>query len=156
MEAVYFKNIMVAIDFDDMNELLVDYAATIADQFTARLWIVHIAAPDPDFVGFDVGPQYIRDVRADKLRDEHRFLAQLASRLHKNGLDTEALLLQGPTVQTILEEVEKLDIDLLIAGSHEHGFLYKAFNEDTAEELFKQCQIPLLTIPLDRLQDRTQ
>lgn len=142
------KNILVALDFDLRSQQLTDYAASFAEKFEARLWLVHIAAPEPDFVGYDTGPQYIRETRAEDLREEHRVLQKMAEDLRKRSIAAEALLVQGPTVQTLLDECEKLEIDLLVIGSHEHGFLYNLFAENTALELFKKSNIPLLVVPL--------
>ena len=142
------KNILVAVDFDDRSDILLDYASGMAQKFDAQLWIVHIAAPEPQFVGYQVGPEYIRDVRAEDLRDEHRFLQKMAQKIRDEGGKAEALLIQGPTVQTLLDELNKLEADLLVVGSNQHGFLYRAFAEDTAAELQKQCKVPMLSIPL--------
>lgn len=147
------KNILVAVDFDGQTQKLIDYASAMAEKFGARLWIVHIAAPDPDFVGYEPGPQYIRDIRAEDLRDEHVFLQKEAERLRGKGMATEALLVQGSTVDSILDEAKRLEIDLLIVGSHEHSFLYNAFAENTAMELFKKCKIPMLTLPLRQIEE---
>ena len=143
-----FKNIMVAVDFDDRSEHLLDRAYDLAQKYDAQLWIVHIAAPEPQFVGYQVGPEYIRDVRAEDLRDEHRFLQKMAAAFRDKGGKAEALLIQGPTVETLLDEMDKLKADLLIVGSNQHGFFYRAIAEDTALELQKKCKIPMLSIPL--------
>lgn len=143
------KNILVAIDFDERTYELVAYAAEFAKKFSSKVWIVHIAAPEPDFVGYDVGPEYVRDNRAGELRVEHKNLQLLADKLLKEGVDAEGLLVQGPTVKMILDEAQKLYADLIITGSHDHSFIYNAFVGNTSLELFKKSRIPLLTVPLD-------
>lgn len=144
------KNILVAIDFDERTYELVNYAAEFAKKFGAKIWIVHIAAPEPDFVGYSVGPEYIRDSRASELRSEHKNLHLLVDKLHQEGVEAEGLLVSGSTVKMILDEAKKLHADLIITGSHDHSFLYNAFVGNTSLELFKKSAIPLLTVPLDR------
>ena len=68
------KNILVSIDFNEQEALLMDRAYEFAKAFDAKIWLVHIAAPDPDFVGYDAGPQYVRDARAEDLKGEHKLL----------------------------------------------------------------------------------
>lgn len=143
------KNILVAVRFDKSCQRLVDQAADFARKFSAKIWLIHIAAPDPDFVGYEPGPQYIRDDRAQELRHEHQELQELANALSLQGLVCEALLVQGPTVKTILEEANRLQADLLIVGTQEHGFMHNLFSESTSLELFKKTNIPLLTIPIE-------
>lgn len=73
------KNILVTIDFDVKTTLLIDNAYKLANAFGSKVWLVHIAAPDPDFVGYEIGPQYIRDNRAYELREEHRQLQNFSN-----------------------------------------------------------------------------
>ena len=142
------KNILVAVDFSNDDQVLLAKALQMAKPFGAKIWVVHIAAPDPDFVGYEPGPQYIRDFRAEDLRTEHKSLKTYAENCKAEGIDAEGLLIQGPTVATILEEALKLNIDLFIVGNHKHGFWHRLFNEDTPIQLAKQSKIPLLIVPL--------
>ncbi len=137
------------MDLRPSHQALLQFASAIAEKFNSSIWIVHIAAPDPDFVGYDVGPSYIREMRAEELRKEHRQLQEIADQLSKKGIKAEGLLIQGPTVEMILEEVGKLKIDLLIMGSHKHGFLYETWVGHTSVKVIKEIPIPVLIIPLN-------
>lgn len=110
---------------------------------------MHVASPDPDFVGFEADPQFIRDECAEKLWDEHKKLWEYTQNIEQKSVDADGLLIQGATVETILEESVKLDIDLIIAGYHEHNFLYNAFFGNTSIQIIKESKIPVLVIPLD-------
>lgn len=143
------KNILVTIDFKKNEQLLIDKAFQLAKQFDSKIWLIHIAAPDPDFVGYGVGPQYIRDSRAAELRKEHKILQEHTIELKKKGIKSEGLLIQGATTEMIMEESKKLNIDLIIAGHHEHSFLYKAFVGTISGKIIKKSKIPVLIVPLD-------
>lgn len=140
------KNILVAVDFSDVTEKLLDTATQMADVNT-KVYIVHIAAPEPDFVGFDVGPEYIREGRAETLREEHRWLADYKAKLVKRGVDAEALLISGPTVELLLAEIDKLKADLLIIGKKGHSRLFEVIIGSVAKEVIHKVKIPTLLIP---------
>lgn len=142
------KNILVALDIDNDAQKLLDQASQMAEKFGSKVWIIHIAAPDPDFVGYEAGPRFIRDNRAEELRGEHKVLQKFAADLAKRDIASEGLLIQGPTVEMILKEAAKLRADLIIIGFHEHGFLYKAFKGSTTSEVIKNSGIPLLVVPV--------
>jgi len=144
-----FKNILVAVDFNDAVGELMAYAESIAEKFGAKIWVVHVAAPDPDFASFDAGPQYIRDMRADELRDEHKELQQIRDMFIDKNIESDALLIQGSTVETVLQEAKKLKADILIVGTHKHSFFYNLFAESVSVELFKNAEIPVLSIPIE-------
>jgi nucleotide-binding universal stress UspA family protein len=142
------KNILIAVDLKSTDSALTRQAITLAEKFNSKVWLVHIAAPDPDFVGYRVGPVYIREMRADELRHEHKQLHALADQFKEKSITAEALLIQGPTVDMLKEEVEKLHIDLLILGSHKHGLLYEMWIGHTSVKVIKEIAIPTLIIPL--------
>lgn len=143
------KNIVVAVDHNDSVGELLGFAENLALKYEAKVWIIHVAQPDPDFVGMVTGPQYIRDIKAEDLREEHKTLQMLCETFLDKEIEYEALSMQGSTVDTVMEEAEKLEADLLIAGTHKRGFLYNLFSESVSLELFKKAHIPLLTIPIE-------
>tara|TARA_B100000378_G_C17775989_1_gene318482 strand:- start:63 stop:509 length:447 start_codon:yes stop_codon:yes gene_type:complete len=141
------KNILVATDLKEHSDFLINVAESYGHAFNARLWIIHIAAPDPDFVGYDVGPQYIRDIRAEDLREEHQALYSKTQQLKEKGLDAEGLLIQGSTVETLLGEAKKLNGDLVVIGKADHGFFYNLIYGDTTSNIVKESPIPVLIVP---------
>ena len=141
------RNILVAVDFSPISEKLLDELTAIARAPGGRLWLVHVAAPDPDFAGYEAGPQEVRDNVAAGLRDEHRQLQARAERLREGGLEATALLVQGPTVNTILSEAEKLGADLIALGSHGRGFAARALLGSVSEGVLHRSTVPVLIVP---------
>ena len=72
------KNIFVPLDLKADCQAVVEHATAIAQAFGSTLWLEHVAAPDPEFAGYEAGPQYIRDMRADELREEHHKLGRIS------------------------------------------------------------------------------
>ena len=142
------KNILVSFDFDDNEQLLIDKALEFAKAFDAKVWLIHIAAPDPDFVSYEAGPQYIRDQRAEDLREEHKLLQKYSERLNQNGIDAEGLLVQGATTDMIIKEAKKLNTDMIIAGHNKRNFLYEIFVGSVSEDIIQRSNIPVLVVPL--------
>jgi nucleotide-binding universal stress UspA family protein len=141
------KNILVPVDFSDVTGGVIEEARVLCEALGAKLWLVHAAAPDPDFVGYDGGPQSVRDSVAQHLREEHRDLQQRAEELRANGIDAVALLIQGPTVETILGEAKRLEADMIVMGSHGHGALYRALLGSISEGVLHKATCPLTIVP---------
>ena len=141
------ENIVTAIDFSEITEKVIERAAEIARCFASKLWLIHIAAPEPDFVGYGTGPQSKRDWRAKTLREEHRYIQEKARELSQSGIKVTTLLLQGETVETILREAAKLNAEMIVVGSHGHGALYKALVGSVSEGIIRQASCPVLIVP---------
>ena len=45
------KNILLAIDFNDGERILIDKALEWAKALGATIWMLHVASPEPEFVG---------------------------------------------------------------------------------------------------------
>ena len=145
------NNILAAIDFSDVSPRIVDKAAEIAKRFDSKLWLIHIAAPDPDFVGYGTGPQCERDWKAKTLKKEHRYLHDRALELKQNGIDVTPLLIQGATVETILQKASKLKAEMIVIGSHGHGALYKTLVGSVSEGVIHKATCPVLIVPVKNL-----
>jgi len=141
------KNILVPIDFSPASHRAVHLAVEMALVLKAKVWLVHVAAPDPDFVGFKTGPTYIRQHRAEVLREEHSTIQSLAENATQRGVDAEGLLVQGPTTETILAEAEQLQADMIVMGSHGRSGLYRTFVGSVSEQVLRDAKVPVLIIP---------
>ncbi len=92
-------------------------------------------------------PQYIRDNLADELREEHKKLQVYANQLGSFGIEAEGLLIQGATVEMVLEESEKLNVDLVVVGHHEHSFLHSLLFESVSAKIVNKSKVPVLILP---------
>ena len=152
------KNILVSVDFDKKTRSLRDNALPLAEKFNSKIWILHTEIPDhftaipvPGMSDYEIGPQYNINVisRTEELKDEHKIVQGYVEELMNKGILAEELLIEEPTVKMILDEAAKINIDLIIIGSHKHSFIYNALFGDTSSDLMRKSNIPLLVIPLD-------
>ncbi len=145
--------LLVAVDFSDPTDLILKVATRLATSLDASLWIVHAAEPEPDFVGYDAGPEVVRGQVAKELRDEHRQLQEYADRLREAGVETKAMLVQGPTVEALLEMVEKQGTDLIIVGSHGRGMMAEILLGSVSQGLIRAGRCPVTVVPVVKQDD---
>jgi nucleotide-binding universal stress UspA family protein len=140
-------HILAALDFSSVSEEVLRHARLLAKAFAARLTLLHVAAPPPEFVGYEVGPQSVRDDRAKSLRQEHAALQEDAAKLRTEGLDAHALVVEGPSVETILREARRLGCTMIVIGSHGHRGLYNALVGSVSAGVIRGSSGPVLVIP---------
>jgi len=73
-------------------------AAAQARAFGARLYLLHVSAPEPDFVPYRK-EEVQRDWMAADLKDEHRHIHLFRELLEADDLDVKALTVQGMTAE---------------------------------------------------------
>jgi len=144
------QNILVPIDFSEISSRVVSLANRLARQFGAKLWLIHVADPEPDFVGYDPGPATVRRQVAGRIHKEHSRLQSIAEQVRLDGIDVTPLLVQGPTIDKILEEAGRIRADLIVVGSHGHGALYRALVGGVCEGLLRRATHPVVVVPAVR------
>jgi nucleotide-binding universal stress UspA family protein len=113
-----------------------------------QLVLLHVAAPDPDFVGYDVGPPTVRDQVAKELRAEHRAVQALAATLEHSGLNVTPLTVQGVVVERILEHATRMQVDLIVLASKGRSAIAELFAGSTVHGVLRGANVPVVVLPV--------
>jgi nucleotide-binding universal stress UspA family protein len=141
------KTILVAIDFSNVTDLVVRHASDLAAALGAKVCVLYVEAPEPDFVGYGPGPDYVR-LHVAETRSEHReHIMEIAESLEAKGLEAEARDIRGPAVETILDQADDVGADLIVLGSHGHGALLHLLLGSVSEGVLKRATCPVLVVP---------
>ena len=140
-------NLLVCVDLSESTEIIVKQIESLARPLSAKVWLLHNAEPAPDIVEFKVDPLAARESLAKKFHVEHRRIQGLAERLRKAGIETTALLVRGQTVETILQEAEDVEADMIVVGSHGKGAMFQLLVGSVSKGVLHKSRIPVLVIP---------
>ena len=144
------KSIIVAIDFQHKIISVLNIAKKMAKAFGAKLYIVHSEIVGPEYVNSVIqvtGQQPSMEIiNQQKILIEKR-LSEIHKDLLKAKIKSECVFMEGPTIENILDEAEKVKAEIIIIGSHEHGKFYHLIFGSTHNLLIKKSTIPVLIIP---------
>lgn len=140
----------LAVTLAKATHKIVDKVESLASALSAEIWILHVALPDPDFVGYKAGPQSERDFLAKTFHEEHRQVQSISARLQEKGIVATALLVQGATIETIIKEASKLAIDMIVVGSHGRGMMAQFLIGSVSQGVLQQAKCPVLVIPTNK------
>lgn len=141
-------NILAAVDFSGFTEPIlaaVERIATAAPE--TRIRLLHVAEPDPTFVGYEAGPAVVRDQVAAEYRQERQRLQEYADRLRRPGRDVSASVVQGAIAETILAEADQSDIQLIVMGLHGRGTIAELIAGGVTKVVLRKAACPVLVIP---------
>jgi nucleotide-binding universal stress UspA family protein len=155
------SSILAAIDLAVSSDQVVAAAREYAKAFSAKVYLVHIAEPGPTSEAAamtppsedeaDLVPEELfaldRKAEADRLQAERQTLQGLRRELSEAGIDATALSIEGRVVDKLLLEIDRLDIDLVIIGSHAPSFLRDLFTGSTTEDVVREALCPVLVLP---------
>lgn len=161
------KNILAAIDFTEVTDVIIEKAVELAKIFEANLWIVHVAKPTSAQIGINLAAQDIpglssagssyysellnveetRKRIADELREEHSKMLELTKKYSDTGVKVQGMLLEGVEVDRILEKAGQKEADLIVMGTHGHSLIRKAIVGSISEGVLKNSKVPVMLIP---------
>ena len=139
--------LLVVTDLEAASAEFLAQARTWAARFADWVWIVHVEDPDPAFVGYEAGPQEVRDAVAKEIHDDHAWLEEEAERWRETGLDTVALTIRGPIVEKILEEAAKVEADAIVMGAPSHSRWHDLLLGNVTDSLLRKTTCPVLVVP---------
>jgi nucleotide-binding universal stress UspA family protein len=141
-------NILVAVDLSGASQKILQYVKTLASDLSAKVWLLYAEKPDLGFVGFGPGrPQSVLDKVAHDFKEKREELQHEVDKLQNSGIDVESLLVQGTAVEVILDEANKLNIDLIVVGSHGHSAVYHLMVGSVSEGVLHRSTCPVLVVP---------
>ena len=139
--------VLAALDLDRTTPDVLREARLWTRRLGAELFLIHVAEPDPDFVGYGAGPESVRLAVAHKFHRAHLQIEAAAVELRQENVNTTALLLQGATAETILREADRLGVDAILMGTRAHGSIRDLLLGSVSKEVLRQSTRPVLLIP---------
>lgn len=120
-----YHHILVATDFSEDSQIITQKAKAVAQENNAKLSLVHVLGYSPMLYGAGEFSVPLSGEIEDSLQKQAQ--DALAKEGAKLGIAAEDQWLEmGDTADGLVSLVDKLKIDLLVLGSHEHhglGFL---------------------------------
>lgn len=138
---VSLANILVATDFSETSERALEHALSLARTYRSRIFLAHVIP-----VVLMMAPELAEASREKMRRDAHQGMERIQSSGRFLGVSHEEIIEEGYLWPNIEGLIKKHDIDLVVVGTHGKRFVQKLLIGSSAEEIFRQARIPVLTV----------
>jgi manganese transport protein len=134
-----YRRIGVGVDRSARDSITLRHAVALARGYGAELLLIHVVE--------GLGGQFHGEAAADLERQgDQAYLEQLADSLRQTGLRVRGLLCFGDPAQEISKAASQEHLDLLVLGSHGHGFLGDRLFGETTGTVQHAVHIPVLAV----------
>ncbi|HVY46768.1 MAG TPA: universal stress protein [Minicystis sp.] len=140
-----FQHILVATDFSACAALAVDVAVDLAQQFGAKLTLLHVFEPP---LQYDMGWSYPIPPMVDLQAVDEQALEAELERLRARFPAIEAVSSSGSAWRRILAIAKARGADLVVMGTHGRHGLPRALLGSVAEKVVRMSEVPVLTVRL--------
>lgn len=143
-----FSTILFAYDFSEGSNNAFDYALSLANQYSAKLLIVHVINEPVDLRGF-----YVPHISFENLEKEIAEGAeQMMDRFCKENLAGferfEKYVITGVPYEEIVKKAAESGADLIIMGTHGRKGVDHLLFGSTAERVVRSANCPVMTVRL--------
>jgi nucleotide-binding universal stress UspA family protein len=157
------RKILYATDLTKNSAYAFRYAINSAQKHDAQIYILHVLERLPPsiegLIGLHIEESRLEELwkekKGEQIRRIEKRLKEFADRELKSDPETlnrvaDILVLEGDPVLEILRQVDALDCDVLIMGSHGRGIISHAFLGSVAQKVLQEIKKPVFFIPIPR------
>ncbi len=148
------KKICIAIDYSPTSQKVVETGYEYAKALGAQVLLVHVVSDAVYYMGGHDSMMGYEGFNAvtnmhvvEDLKETSRnYLKSVADHLGNEGIETKVL--EGNVSDVMLDQAKVWGADLLVLGTHGRGFLENMLMGNTAVNIVKHAEIPLLIVPV--------
>ncbi len=142
--AVSLSRILVATDFSETSDRALEHALSLARTYNSRIFLTHVIPLD-----LMMAPE-LSEASREKMRRAAREGMERALTCGRFfAVPHEETIEEGALWPSIEALIRKHDIDLVVVGTHGMGVVEKLLVGSSAEQIFRQARIPVLTVGPD-------
>jgi nucleotide-binding universal stress UspA family protein len=155
--------ILLATDLSENADRAMEYAASLAETYGARITVLHVIEKEPPnaemlmtaILGYENIDEY-RQKNEEELTEQvkeylEQFCSNVAGQMAKEcGLIFKNILVEpGSAAERIIYHTKTGHYDILVMGNRGLGLLKEALMGGTSRKVLHGCRIPVLIIPYE-------
>lgn len=144
------KTIVVAVDFSNATQGVIEKAQELAKPFGAELHLLHVMEPEPSYTAYGFTPNEFPALHAYQEEAKRRAsdkLESLARTVEAGESKVTSRVAEGSPLRCIADYVGESGADLLVLGSHGHGAIASLLLGSVAEGMVRKALVPTLIVP---------
>ena len=144
------RRILFATDFSEGSSNALPYAADIARQYGAKLFLVHVIYDVAKSAGWYVPHVSIDEIYNDMEKSARAELEKSFVDEMKGLKDVEHVVLKGIPYEEISKFAGEKQIDLVVLGTHGRRGIDRMLFGSTAEQVVRNAPCPVLSVRIPK------
>ncbi len=144
------RRVLFATDFSEGSSHALPYAADIARQYGAKLFLVHVIYDVAKSAGWYVPHVSIDEIYNDMEKSARAELEKSFVDEMRGLSDIEHVVLKGIPYEEISKFAEEKRIDLVVLGTHGRRGIDRMLFGSTAEQVVRNAPCPVLSVRIPK------
>lgn len=142
---ITIENILVPVDFSEATAYAARYAAALAQDQQARLYVLHVKAPYP--VHGRIAGGAMEHVQKQRIHKEQKALYGLIPDSVKNSIAIEEIKVTGlPMARVIVEKARELNADVIVMPAHRPKGWLRFFKENVLQRVIQNAPCSVFAV----------
>ncbi len=142
---IQVRRILVPLDFSRHADPVLDWALHLAEEHRSAIALLHVYHLPVEFQQLE-GAYLPADFWSNVKQEAEQQLERYAERVRARGIEVEAVVREGYPATVIVDEIESLDIDLVVIGTHGRTGLKHLLLGSIAERVVQHAPCPVLSV----------
>ena len=136
---IQIQNILVPVDFTKSSLYAARHAASLAQTYHARLYVLHVKEPFPAHGRVVAGS--LEDVQKHRMIEEQTQLSEVIPAEFKNTIAVEKIQVSGiPVYGVIVEKARQFSVDVIVMASQDRKGWARFFKKNITAQVI--CNSP--------------
>jgi nucleotide-binding universal stress UspA family protein len=140
------ERILCPTDFSDFSDRAFDYGVSLARQYNAQLYLLHIVRPViigyPEYAIPDSVNEFYGELR-EHAEEQLREFAKVHS---EGGVHTTVVVEEGVVTESILDIAQENAVDMIVMGTHGRRGLQRLTLGSVTERVLRKAACPVLAV----------
>jgi len=147
---IKIEKILVPTDFSEFSTYALNYAIAFAQNFKARIILIHVTSErDMDAirqVSPYLEPGKLEDLLRERESEDRKQLAAFIPPEMKKGLEVETIHKVGIPFVEIIKTAKEREVDVIVIATHGRSGLSHILFGSVAEKVVRRAPCPVLSI----------
>ncbi len=142
---IQILRILVPLDFSRHADPILEWALHLAQEHRSKIVLLHVYHLPVEFQQLE-GAYLPADFWTNVKQEAGQQLERHAEQARARGIEVEAVVREGYPATVIVDEIENLNIDLVVIGTHGRTGLKHLLLGSIAERVVQHAPCPVLTV----------
>jgi len=146
------KKVLIALDYDATSKKVAEEGYSLAQSMNAETILLHVISELPVYYSdSNYSHEFKVDMMGDLNKTTQAFLDK--AKKHLGDEDIQTVLIEGEIADSILKTAKKMDVTIIVMGSHRLKWLESILLGSQAEDILTNSPIPVLIVPVKKKED---
>ncbi|MCL4868664.1 MAG: universal stress protein [Anaerolineae bacterium] len=144
-----FQKLLVPLDGSELAEKAIAAATELAQRFSSQIMLLRVVeAPILRSQRYNISfAEMLNTLRQSELKEAERYLQQVQSSLHGQGIKAQMVIAEGePVAEQILQQVEKLGADTIVMCTRGQSGLRRWVYGSVADRVLRYAEVPVVLV----------